>query len=265
LLTARERVEETMSASDGRITVTPVRGVPPVRPGDALPALLSNAMRGQGLGVAADDVLVVAQKVVSKAEGACVDLRQVKPGAAALELAAELGKDPRVVEVVLSQSTRIVRKARGVLITETHHGFVCANAGVDASNALGPDIVTLLPPDPDASARRLREGIGALLGVEPGVMVSDSFNRPWREGSINVAIGTAGFYPLDDRRGQTDDAGRTLRVTLVSVADEVASAAQLVMGESGGVPAAVVSGLSLKKSNAGSAVLKRDPALDLFR
>jgi coenzyme F420-0:L-glutamate ligase/coenzyme F420-1:gamma-L-glutamate ligase len=254
-----------MTASDGRITVTPVRGVPAVRPGDDLPALLAHAMRGEGLSVAAYDVLVVAQKVVSKAEGACVDLRQVKPRAAALELAAELGKDPRVVEVVLSQSVRIVRKGHGVLITETRHGFVCANAGVDASNALGPDILTLLPPDPDASAHRVRQGIGALMGVMPGVIVSDSFNRPWREGSVNVAIGTAGFYPLDDRRGQKDDAGRTLRVTLVSVADEIASAAQLVMGESGGVPAALVSGLTLQKSNAGSAVLRRDPAHDLFR
>ena len=248
-----------------RVAVTALEGVPAVRPGDDLAALLAGAITASGLAISADDMLVVAQKVVSKAEGACVDLRQVTPGPGALELAAELDKDPRVVEVVLSQSRRIVRKARGVLITETLHGFICANSGVDASNSLGPDILTLLPADPDASARRLMDGIGSLTGIAPAVIISDSFNRPWREGSINVAIGTAGFYPLDDRRGETDDAGRALRSTVVSLADEVASAAQLVRGESGGVPAALVSGLSLKKSNTGSAVLLRDPALDLFR
>lgn len=253
-----------MSGAAG-VTITPLYGIPAVRPGDNLPSLLADALRRQSLEPTETDVLVVAQKVVSKAEGACVDLRDVKPGAQALELAAEVDRDPRIVEVVLSQSTRIVRKARGVLITETRHGLICANAGVDASNSLGPDILTLLPEDPDASAGRIRTSIGALTGVSLCVIVSDSFNRPWREGSINVAIGTAGFYPLDDRRGQPDDSGRALRATLVSLADEIASAAQLVMGETGGVPAALVKGVSLTKSNAGSAVLKRDPARDLFR
>ena len=249
----------------GNVTVIPVRGVPAIRPGDDLSAIFAGAMRESGLTLSASDVLVVAQKVVSKAEGAIVDLNSVTAGDEALRLAVELGRDARLIEVILSQTVRIVRQAFGVLIVETHHGLICANAGVDASNGLGEGIVTLLPEDPDRSARAMGTGLKALLGVEPAVIVSDTFNRPWRNGSINVAIGTSGFSPLEDRRGAVDDAGHTLRSTVVSVGDEIASAAQLVMGETGGVPGAIVRGLTLEKSNAGSASLKRDPARDLFR
>jgi coenzyme F420-0:L-glutamate ligase/coenzyme F420-1:gamma-L-glutamate ligase len=253
-----------MTARAG-MTVTPLRDVPRVQPGDDLAALLVASAQAAHLSIGEDDVLVVAQKIVSKAEGAIMDLRRVRPGVLASQLALEVNKDPRLVEVILSQTSRIVRKVPGVLITETIHGLICANAGVDGSNGLGPDIVTLLPADADSSASRIREGIGAALGVRPGVIVSDSFNRPWREGSVNVAIGVAGFYPLLDSRGERDDVGRELKATIVSLADEIASAAQLVMGETGGIPAALVKGLSLQKSNAGSAMLKRDPARDLFR
>lgn len=245
--------------------VVPVTGIPPVSPGDDLAGILAGRMAAQALDVNSDDVLVVAQKVVSKAEGAVVRIADVKPGAEALRVALSVGKDPRLVELVLEQSVRIVRQAPGVLITETRHGLVCANSGIDASNAAGPGTVVLLPEDPDRSALGLMEAIGRRLGVSPAVIISDSFNRPWRNGSINVAIGVAGIEPLDDRRGERDDAGRELKSTLVSVADEIASAAQLVMGESGGIPAALVRGLKLQKSNAGSRSLIRGPARDLFR
>lgn len=251
-------------------TVVPVTGIPAVHPGDDLPGILAGRLgAGDYLSEPGDefstDVLVVAQKVVSKAEGAIVRLNEVTPGEAAIELASRVGKDPRLVEVILAQSVRIVRSVPGVLITETLHGFICANAGVDASNALDAGILTLLPEDPDRSAREIMDGIERRLGVRLAVVVSDSFNRPWRQGSVNVAIGTAGFVPLYDGRGATDDAGHQLRATLVSIADEIASAAQLVMGESRGVPAAIVRGLRLEQSSHGSASLLRGPGQDLFR
>jgi coenzyme F420-0:L-glutamate ligase/coenzyme F420-1:gamma-L-glutamate ligase len=227
--------------------------------------LIADAVSANRTDLADSDVLVVAQKVVSKSEGAVVRLDGVTPGDEARVLAETVDKDARLVEVILSQSKRIVRSVPGVLITETHHGFICANAGVDASNSVAEGTIVLLPRDPDASAVRIMDGIESRTGKQIAVIVSDTFNRPWRNGSINVAIGTAGFEPLDDQRGAQDDAGHTLRATVVSIADELASAAQLVMGETGGVPAAVVQGLRLKRSHSGSSNLLRDPGRDLFR
>jgi coenzyme F420-0:L-glutamate ligase/coenzyme F420-1:gamma-L-glutamate ligase len=247
------------------ITVVPLTGIPAVHPGDDLAGILSNALTEIGSTPQHSDVLVVAQKIVSKAEGAVIDLNDVTPGKAATELAGIVDKDPRLVEVILANCTRIVRSVPGVLITRTHHGYICANSGVDASNSLGPNILTLLPEDPDRSARQIRDGIEKRLVIQMAVIVSDSFNRPWRQGSINVAIGTAGFVPLYDGRGTADDSGQLLRATLVSVADEIASAAQLVMGETGRVPAALVQGVRIESSNEGSSSLLRESAQDLFR
>lgn len=211
------------------------------------------------------DVLVVAQKVVSKSEGAIVDLQTVSPSPFATQFAQGTGKDARLVEVVLQQSRRVVKMSGGVLITETHHGFICANAGVDASNVDGEDFVTTLPMDPDASASRLRTALESEIGSPIGVIVSDSFNRPWRNGSVNVALGVSGFDPLGDMRGRHDDHGRILKSTLVSLADEIASAAQLVGGETGRRPVVVVRGLKLVWGPGSAKSLIRDPERDLFR
>lgn len=254
-----------MSLAPNGLSVTPLTGIPAVQPGDDLAALIVSAISTNKRVLGDTDVIVVAQKVVSKAEGAVVRLDTVVPGKEATELGAKVHKDPRLVELILANSVRIVRSVPGVLITQTRQGFICANAGIDSSNSLGPATVILLPEDSDRSARQLREAIAARTGHALAVVISDSFNRPWRDGSINVAIGTAGFVPLDDKRGESDDSGKALRSTRVSIADEIASAAQLVMGESGGVPVAIVSGLELDASNEGSASLLRNPDRDLFR
>lgn len=234
--------------------------------GDDPAAMIHDAAVRQGSALTPGDVVVVAQKIVSKAEGAVVDLEGVTPSERATELAATVRKDPRLVEIILQQSTRIVRAKPGVLITETIHGLVCANAGVDNSNSAVPGQVITLPRDPDGAARVIRSTLESLAGVPVGVIVSDSFGRPWREGSTNIAVGVAGIDPLDDSRGLGDDHGRMLQGTVVAVADEIASAAQLVMGEFGGVPAAIVRGLQIKSSDSGSArSLQRSPEFDLFR
>ncbi|MFW6174293.1 MAG: coenzyme F420-0:L-glutamate ligase [Chloroflexota bacterium] len=249
-----------------RITVLPVEGIPEISQGDDLAALVAEAALQQGTPVASGDLVVVAQKAVSKSEGAIVDLASVVPSEAAHELAAETGKPPELAEVILSQTRRIVRNSRGVLIVETIHGLVCANAGVDQSNSGGEGIAITLPPAPDASARRIRRGLEAVAGGHVSVIVSDTFNRPWRLGSLNVAVGLSGFQPLLDEREQPDDSGRLLRATAVSIADELASAAQLVMGERGRRPAAIVRGARLTESEEASASwLLRDPGSDLFR
>ncbi len=254
-----------MSLAPSGYNVAPLTGIPAVHPGDNIAALLTSAINANDIAIHDNDVLVVAQKIVSKSEGAVVELSTVVPGHEATELSAIVNKDPRLVELILASSVRVLRSVPGVLITETHHGFICANAGIDASNSLGPDTVILLPEDPDRSARQLRAAIANLTGTALAVVISDTFNRPWREGSTNVGIGTAGFVPLDDSRGEPDDSGKVLHATLVSIADEVASAALLVMGVSGGVPAAFLSGLKLDASNEGSQALLRDPDRDLFR
>ena len=241
------------------LVVRPVAGLPEVRPGDDLAALLAGAAGD----LVAGDVLVVAQKIVSKAEGAVVDLATVDPSARALELAAQLGKDPRVVQVVLDGSAAIVRAERGVLICRTHHGFVCANAGVDASNTGGADLLVTLPADPDASARALR----AALPGRPAVVISDSFGRAWRHGQCDVALGIAGLAPLEDWRGRHDADGRELHATWIAIADQAAAAADLVRGKDERIPAAVVSGLARHVTvddGPGAAALVRPPAEDLF-
>jgi coenzyme F420-0:L-glutamate ligase / coenzyme F420-1:gamma-L-glutamate ligase len=213
-------------------------------------------------------VLVVAHKVVSKAEGRVCRLADVEPEEAARRLAAEQGKDPRLVQVVLDQSAALLRADHGVLVSETPHGLVCANAGVDQSNSGGPDEVVLLPADPDASARALRAGIAGARGVRPAVVVSDSFGRPWRLGQTDVAIGAAGLVPLEDWRGRPDAFGRELRVTAIAVADAVAAAADLARAKDSGEPAVVVRGLHrfvTPDDGPGAAALRRPPELDLFR
>lgn len=245
------------------IQIFAIEGLPEVSNGDDLAGLIIRASVCSPLH--AGDILVVAQKVVSKAEGAVVDLATVEPSRFAAEVAEATGKDPRAVEVVLQESRRIVKMDGGVLIAETRHGLVCANAGVDASNVPGDRFVTLLPADPDASARQLRLALEEHAGGPVAVIVSDTFNRPWRQGSVNVAIGISGLAPLIDMRGQRDDHGRELKSTLVALADEVASAAQLVMGETGRRPVVVVRGLRFDAVEGGSAALLRDPSKDLFR
>ena len=218
-----------------RISVLPLEGMPEVREGDDLAALLSESIERAG-GLEAGDVLVVAQKVVSKAEGRVVSLEEIEPSDQARELAAD--HDPRHLEVILGEAARLVRVRAPLVIAETRHGFVCASAGVDRSNAPGPDAAVLLPVDPDASARRLSERLGA------PVIVSDSFGRPFRHGTTDVAIGVAGMAPLNDLRGVRDSAGYELKTTTIAVADEIAGAAELVMGKTAGIPAAIVRGLT---------------------
>lgn len=217
------------------ISVLPLEGLPEVREGDDLAVLLGEAIERAG-GLEAGDVLVVAQKVVSKAEGRVVSLEEIEPSDQARELAAD--HDPRHLEVILGEAARLVRVRAPLVIAETRHGFVCASAGVDRSNAAGPDTAVLLPVDPDASARGLSERLGA------PVIVSDSFGRPFRQGTTDVAIGVAGIAPLNDLRGVRDPVGYELKTTTIAVADEIAGAAELVMGKTAGIPAAIVRGLT---------------------
>ena len=245
-----------------------VPGLPLVRAGDDLAALLLDGLGRSGIALRAGDVLVVAQKIVSKAEGRLVDLAAVVPSARARELAPLVNKDPRLVELVLGESRRVVRAARDVLIVEHRLGFVMANAGVDQSNVAAPgqgEYALLLPLDPDASARRLRAAIAARAGVAPGIVINDSFGRAWRVGTVGVAIGAAGVPALRDLRGTPDLLGRTLRVTVVGHADEIAAAASLLMGQAAeGCPAVLVRGLTSGPEQP-AAVLLRPPAEDLFR
>jgi coenzyme F420-0:L-glutamate ligase / coenzyme F420-1:gamma-L-glutamate ligase len=234
------------SRSEGRISVIALDDIPEVHPGDDLAALLIAALRVTAgvLPLADDDVLVVTQKIVSKAEGAVVDLATITPRPEAVAFAERWERDPRQLEVVLREARRIVRMANGVLITETSHGFICANGGIDASN-MGPqsgNVVTLLPVDSDASASLIRAAVGAAFGVDVPVVISDSFGRPWRWGIVDVAIGVSGLIPLDDMRGKPDADGRIMRSTVRATADELATAAELALGKASGRPAAIVRG-----------------------
>jgi len=237
-----------------------VDGLPEVRPGDDLGELISSRSKLRD-----GDIVVVAQKVVSKAEGRMRRLSEVTAGDEAVRLAPRLtaAPDPRLVQVVLDESVRVLRSDR-VLITETRQGYVCANGGVDHSNIPGSDVVTLLPVDPDASAERLRIKLRELTGVTVGVVISDTFGRPWRLGIVNVALGIAGLPALVDLRGQMDDAGKQLRATVLATADDVASAAGLVMGKTRRTPVVVVRGLELEGSGHGRDLI-RPAADDLFR
>ncbi|MDQ3864720.1 MAG: coenzyme F420-0:L-glutamate ligase [Actinomycetota bacterium] len=211
------------------------------------------------------DVLVVTHKIISKAEGRLADLRTVEPSALAKGYAISYGKDPRQIEVVLRESRRIVRMDRGIIISETHHGFVCANAGVDASNVPGDDTVCLLPVDPDASAARLRGALAEDPGVEVAVVISDSFGRTWRHGITDVAIGVAGMDPVADYRGRRDPHGYPLEASVLAVADEVASAAELVMGKTAGIPLAIVRGYSYSPASGSAREILMPPERDMFR
>ncbi|MEJ7873500.1 MAG: coenzyme F420-0:L-glutamate ligase, partial [Rubrobacteraceae bacterium] len=248
-------------ASD-ELRVLPVAGLPEVRPGDDLAALLAWAERN---GLRDGDDVVVTHKVVSKAEGRLVNLGTVEPSAFAKGFAARHDKDPRQIEVVLRESKRIVRMDRGIIISETHHGFVCANAGVDASNVPGDDTVCLLPLDPDASARCLRDALVAKAGKDLAVVVSDSFGRAWRQGITNIAIGVAGMQPLADYRGETDPHGKLLAASILAVADELAATAELVMGKTIGVPVAIVRNYPYEKGSGTARDLLMPPERDLFR
>ena len=241
-----------------------VTGVPEIREGDDLTGIILGAAEAQGTPVEDGDILVVTQKVVSKSEGAIVRLEDVEPSPLALTIAGDM-KDPRHVEVVLRESRRIVRMERGVLITETHHGLVCANAGVDASNVPGEDVLCLLPRDPNASARGIRDAIRERSGRTVAVIISDTFGRPWRVGTTDIAIGSAGIAPIKDYRGHLDRDGRTLQVSLAAVADEVAGAAELVTRKTIGVPVTIVRGLPYEPSEDGADVLIREASMDLFR
>jgi len=235
-----------------------------VAPGADLGALIGDAIGRADLRVQHGDTLVVAQKLVSKAEGALVALAKVVPSALAIEWAAAHGKEPAVVEVILRESRRLVRMDRGIIIAETRHGLVCANAGVDASN-VPPGYVAILPRDPDASAARLRDALTARFGCAVATIISDSFGRPWREGAVNVAIGLAGLRALDDQRGRPDTYGRHLQSTVTAVADELAGAAELVMGKSSGLPVALLRGAAAWHGDGKAAALVRPAGMDLFR
>lgn len=250
-----------MTAS-GPLTIWPVSGIPEVRAGDDLATLIVSALAEP---LRDRDVVVVAQKIVSKAEDRVVALSSVTPSARAIEMAEEAGKDPRQIEVVLRESRSIVRWERGVIISETHHGFVCANAGVDRSNAGAPDSLVLLPVDPDASADRLRIALKERARVDVAVIVTDTFGRPWREGHVNVAIGVAGMPALKRYAGQFDPDGYELRVTEIALADEIAAAAELVMGKLDRCPVAVVRGLEMPGSTETAQTYVRPKEKDMFR
>jgi len=255
-------------SSEVELRLIALADFPQVASGDDVAALSAAALARGGLQLRSGDVLVFAQKVISKAEGRRVDLATVAPGAKALELAHTVQKDPRLVELVLRESRRVVRAAKDVLIVEHRLGLIMANAGIDQSNVADPgsgEFALLLPEDPDASAVRLRERLGTLTGCEPGVVISDSFGRPWRVGTVGVAIGCAGFAATLDLRGQADLFGRPLRVTVVGHADEIASAASLLMGQGNEArPVVLVRGLALRAPHQPAAALIRPSQQDLF-
>jgi coenzyme F420-0:L-glutamate ligase/coenzyme F420-1:gamma-L-glutamate ligase len=253
------------------LSATPLAGIPEVRPGDDLAGLIAAAARAPMSEVEAlreTDVLVVAHKVVSKAEGRIRSLAEIEPGARAAALASELGKDPRHVQAVLDESSEVLRAARGTLVCVTRHGFVCANAGVDASNVREQDAVVLLPLDPDASARALRARLRELIGISPAIVITDSFGRAWRHGQSEIAIGCAGLSPLEDWRGRHDAGGRPLRATWIAIADQAAAAGDLARRKDSREPVIVVRGLERHVSDAdgpGAAALVRPAEQDLFR
>jgi coenzyme F420-0:L-glutamate ligase/coenzyme F420-1:gamma-L-glutamate ligase len=248
------------------LCVTPLSGIGEIQPGDDLARVLCGALQRQALEPAPHDVLVVAQKAVSKAENRYVELSAVQVSPAAARLAAVTRKDPRLVELVLSESTEVLRSKPDILIVRHRLGYVMANAGIDRSNVGGTDRVLLLPSDPDGSAARLRSAIAAQAGVELAIVISDSFGRPWRKGVTNVALGASGLPSLIDRRGEVDRNGRKLEVTEVAFADLIASAAGLMMGEgSEGLPAALLSGLRWSAGDSPASSLLRPLQEDLFR
>jgi len=247
------------------ITLTAIEGIPMINAGDDLAALIADALDRGDLTPRDGDILVVCQKVISKAEGRVVDLKDIQPSEFANNLARRWEKDPRAVELVLRQTSRIVRNDRGVIIVETGPGWVCANAGVDESNSLGDDRAILLPVDPDASAARIRSAFRGRYGVEMAVLVTDTFGRPWRDGLTEICLGISGMNPMLDLRGSTDLGGRELHHTVVAIADELASAAGLLMEKAAGVPAVLVRGYAYQPYEGSAKVLIRPAEADLFR
>ncbi len=251
------------------LEIVPLRGLPLIRAGDDLTELIASALKLSGVTPRDGDVLVVAQKIVSKAEGRIVDLATIEPSARAVALAVEVDKDPRLVEVILSESVRVVRASRGVLIVEHRLGFIMANAGVDQSN-VGPgdgsNRVLLLPKNPDRSAETLRRGLKGLTGIDVAVLINDSFGRPWRQGTVGVAIGVSGLPALVDLRGRPDLFGRRLEASVVGFADEIAAAASLVMGQADeALPVVMVRGLRWSAPESAAVSLIRPSHEDLFR
>jgi len=247
------------------LTLTAIEGLPMVKPGDELARLLVDALAAMGLQLRNGDILTVCQKIVSKAEGRLVNLKEIEPSPLARQFAARWDKDPREVELVMRQTSRIVRMDNAVLIVETGPGWVCANAGIDQSNSLGDDLAILLPEDADASAARICHELKALTGAEAAVLITDTFGRPWRDGLTEVCIGIAGLDPLLDLRGTTDLGGRELHHTVIAVADEIAAAAGLMMPKAGAVPAVLLRGYQFKPAAASAKALIRPAASDLFR
>jgi coenzyme F420-0:L-glutamate ligase/coenzyme F420-1:gamma-L-glutamate ligase len=247
------------------IAIIPIPDIPQIQPGDDLPSVLLTAIDQAKVGLKSGDILIICQKIVSKAEGAIVDLKTITPSPFAQQIALQWEKDPRVVEVVLRESSRIIRMKNGVVITETKHGWVCANSGVDESNTLDDDIVIVLPKDPDASARNIRIAIQERRGITIGIIITDTFGRPWRDGLVEFALGVSGFEPLLDLRGSHDLRGRELHHTVVAVADELAAAAGLVMEKGAGVPAVIIRGYRFIAAEGDSKKLIRPADADLFR
>lgn len=254
------------------IRLTPLCDIPEIRPGDDLALLLDAAAKRADKSLC-DGILVVCQKIISKSENRLRSLRSVTPSPRAKAIAADTNKDPRLIELILGETARIVRQAQNVLICETNHGFVCANAGVDCSNVPGEEMALLLPEDPDASARKLRAALLALQNARGdartpsqklGVLISDTFGRPWREGLTDVAIGCAGFAPIEDARGSVDREGRELQVTQLAVADQLAAAAGLLMQKAAGIPAVWIEGVPVR-GDGNARALRRAKEFDLFR
>jgi coenzyme F420-0:L-glutamate ligase / coenzyme F420-1:gamma-L-glutamate ligase len=247
------------------LTLTAIEGLPMIGRGNDLARLIADAIASMGMRLQEGDVLAVCQKIVSKAEGRLVRLNEIEPSPLAEQFAARWDKDPREVELVMRQTSRIVRMDNAVLIVETGPGWVCANAGIDQSNSLGDDLAILLPEDADASARRIRHELRHITGAEVAVLITDTFGRPWRDGLTEVCIGIAGMDPLLDMRGTTDLGGRELHHTVIAVADELAAAAGLVMPKAGAVPAVLIRGYRFKPTEASAKSLIRPAASDLFR
>ncbi len=247
------------------IALIPIPDIPQIQPGDDLVSLLLDAIDRSKVGLKNGDILVMCQKIVSKAEGAVVDLKTVEPSSFAHQIADQWEKDPRIVEVVLQESKRIVMMKNGVVITETKQGWVCANSGVDASNTLADDIVIVLPKDPDRSAKSMRVAIQERRNISIGIVITDTFGRPWRDGLVEFALGVSGFEGLLDMRGSEDLQGRELHHTIVSVADELACAAGLLMEKNAAVPAVIVRGYKYTPAEGSGQVLIRPAEADLFR
>ena len=247
-----------------RLEIIGLEGLGGVRQGDSIGRLIYQACSRHRITLVDGDILVVAHKIVSKAEGRIIRLDTIQPSSRALELSHELGKDPCLLEIILRETRRIIRVGGGTIIVETHHGFICANAGVDLSN-VGLGQIAILPLDPDRSAREIREEVRQLSGVMPGVIISDSFGRPWRLGTVDVAVGVSGLKPLKDDRGKNDRYGYELKASVAAVADELAAAAELVMGKRGEIPVVIIRGYSVEGEDGSAKELLRPEAEDLFR